>query len=229
MARRFQDITILCVTNGNGKHIPNFLEQMRQHADVLDACLLIGTDGEHGYHAAIEADANMIAPVRSNGYLESILDIVMEQVRTPYVLRLDDDEKLSPALLAWLKQGKYKEFEIITFPRANMWGDEQHFLSEYPWWMDEQTRFGKTELMTGRNVIHQGNPCGAGVTVPYVIEHHKFLVRDYAERRKIAEQYEQVRPGAGLGEFLPFNLPEDTGRKLVLSQLGNGYKEGFKA
>jgi hypothetical protein len=229
LAERIHDITILCVTNGNGNHIPIFLEQMRRNADVLDAYLLIGTDGEHGYRAAIDANADMIAPVRSNGYLESILDIVMDQVKTQYVLRLDDDEKLSPDLLAWLKQGKYKKFEIITFPRANMWGDEQHFLSEYPWWMDEQTRLGKTELMTGRSEIHQGNPYGAGIIVPYVLEHHKFLVRSYEERRRIAEQYEQVKSGAGLGEYLPYNLPEDTGRKLVLSQLGSGYKEGFIA
>lgn len=227
MAGRIQDLTIVCVTNGKGK--ADFLAKMRHHADYLDACFLVGTDGEHGYRMAMEAEADIVAPVKGNGYLESILDEVMKKVQTEYVLRLDDDERLSPALVEWLRGEWYKEYEIVTFPRANLWGDEYHFLSEYPWWMDEQTRLGKTSLMLGRNEIHQGNPNGAGVTVPYVIEHHKFLIKDYAERLKIALLYESVRKGAGLGEFLPFNLPEETCRELRTSELGNGYKEGFKA
>lgn len=225
MAGGQQNLTILCVTNGQGDHVREFVQTMQDQADHLGACFMIGADGEEAYRLSYFADR--VAPINSMGYLESVLDEVTKLVDTPYVLRLDDDERMSQSLLWWLKSGEYTRYDIVTFPRANLWGDREHFLKEEPWWMDAQTRLGKVEKMLGRDRIHKGNPAGSGITVPYAIEHHKFLVRDYAERLKIAEQYEKVQPGAGKGEYLPYNLPEDTGRKLLLANLGSGM--GFKA
>ena len=42
------------------------------------------------------------------------------------------------------------------------------------------------------------------------ILHHKFLIRDRAEREAIAAHYEALQDGAGYSPtYLPFQLPED--------------------
>ncbi len=48
-----------------------------------------------------------------------------------------------------------------------------------------------------------------GVTIEHPILHHKFLVKSYEERVKIAERYESISAGAGSAGYLTFTLPED--------------------
>jgi hypothetical protein len=42
---------------------------------------------------------------------------------------------------------------------------------------------------------------------PVALEHHKFLVRSWVERRELLERYDEIRAGAG-SRFVVFSLPE---------------------
>ena len=59
------------------------------------------------------------------------------------------------------------------------------------------------------------------------ILHTKFLLKDYEERKAIAENYDSVRAEAGTGKvYLPFSLPEDSFQEPVNAyKLDKLYKE----
>jgi hypothetical protein len=147
-------------------------------------------------------------PIASQGYIESVLDEALTACRGEYILRLDDDETLSPRAVRWLGDGGYREADHWKWPRAHLWGSPARYIPAAPLWPDWQTRLSVREKAGGRGVIHAGSPFGGGEEAPGAILHWKFLVRDRASRRAILDRYETIQPGAGTG-FLPFHLPEE--------------------
>lgn len=198
-------LSIVTVTNCE-PHAERFIARMRKDADALGAELVIGIDRESA-PKAIEALADVAVRVKSKGYVESVLDEVLKHCTGDYILRLDDDETISVALLDWLAAEWYEAGEVFAFVRPYFWGDERHFLPALL--PDYQTRLSTKAKAGGRNEIHVGSPYGTGQLVPFPIEHHKFLVKSRAEREAIAARYESIRPGAGtLPHFGMYNLPE---------------------
>lgn len=185
------DLTILCVSAGREWASP-FIETMRDHAEQLGANFLRLRDGED---------------VHSGGYIESVLDEAVARCETAYVLRLDDDEKISGEMLRWLGQGHYRESEHWAFPRRNLWPDASRYITNPPLWPDLQTRLSVKAKAASRTQIHSGSPFGTGRVAPVAIEHHKFLVRSEEERRALVERYDAIVPGAG-AQYAMFSLPE---------------------
>lgn len=200
------DLSIVCVTNMQ-PHAAPFIAHMRMVADRLGAELVLGLDGKEAQASGIDALADVCIAVNGTGILESVLDEVLDGCNGHHVLRIDDDEKVSPALMLWLATGNYRAFTLCAFPRPYLWGNETQMITDlYP---DLQTRLSTKARAGGRATIHAGSPFGTGTVIPYAIEHHKFLVRSLAEREQIAARYEQEREGAGLSyEYGRFNLPE---------------------
>lgn len=198
-------LSIVCVTNCE-PHALDFLKHMRQCADSLHAELVIGLDNPNAPIEIVNL-ADVVVEVKSRGYLESILDEVLDQCNGDYVLRLDDDEKISKALFDWLKSGKYEEGDVFAFPRPYLWGDDKHVLADLlPDW---QTRLTTWEKSGGRGQIHSGSPYGTGRIIPFPIEHYKFLVKTREQREAIMLRYESVRPGAGKEPcYGMYNMPE---------------------
>jgi hypothetical protein len=148
-----------------------------------------------------------VVPLRSEGYVESVLDEAVEACPEGHILRLDDDETVSDEMRAWLKASEWQASDHWAFPRMNLWPDETSYIASDPLWPDLQTRLSSKEKSGSRPVVHQGSPFGTGQVAPVALLHHKFLVRGREERERMVESYEQVQPGAGRG-WLPFSVPE---------------------
>lgn len=221
-------LSVLCVTKAE-PHAFDFLYSLTQVAAMVRGQLVIGADGDEAHRSLVEAftgDVGLalsevgdvdVVPVRSSGYIESVHDQVLEHCCGDYVLRIDDDERCSPGMVEWLARGEYRQAPHWKFSRAHLWGDKDTVITNAPLWPDHQTRLSVKAQAGGRTGIHCGSPHGGGRLAPVYLEHHKFLVKSYAERQAIAARYDRVAAGAGTGVFLPFNLPEEA---FVCPQLG---------
>jgi hypothetical protein len=185
------ELTILCISEGRD-HAEPFLEVMDDLAKILGAPFVHLVDGRD---------------VHSGGFLESVLDEAIDRCETQYVLRLDDDERPSPEMAAWLATGQYYASEHWAFRRQNLWPDAQHYIANPPLWPDLQTRLSVKEKAGSRPQIHQGSPFGTGQIAPVPIEHHKFLVRSREEREALVQRYDNVALGAG-SDYVMFSVPE---------------------
>lgn len=141
-------------------------------------------------------------------YLENALDRAVAECPDGYILRLDDDEKVSTEMRDWLAAGEYEAADHWAFPRRNLYPDEGHYITSMHLYPDLQTRLSVKEKSGGRLYIHAGSPYGTGQVAPCHIEHHKFLVRSRAERWETVQRYEALQPSAG-ARFLQFSVPDD--------------------
>lgn len=189
-------------------YAPPLLRAMASDAQLIGAEFVIAVDGGVPEGAGIiELGADRYVGVRSKGYVESVLDEAVAACRGRYVLRLDDDERCSPGMVAWLVKGAYLERDHWCFPRLHLWPDEKHFLDDTQLWPDFQTRLSVREKSGGRHHIHAMSPFGMGEQAPCALEHHKFLVKSYDERRAIAAKWHT-------GGMTAFSLPEHAGRRM---------------
>lgn len=208
------DLTILCVSNF-GEHVRPFIEDLASAARGLRATFVLAVDGPvHSQPRWATETAGALVHVTSQGYMESILDEAIAACPDGYILRIDDDERVSPTMARWLADGSYRAADHWAFPRLNLWPDETHYITNRPLWPDLQTRLSVKAKAGGRPIIHQGSPHGTGEVADVPIEHHKFLVRSREEREELLERYERVNPGAG-SDYAPFSVPERYADSLV--------------
>lgn len=207
------DLSIVCVTD-LGNHAPPFIGKMSAYAKILDAELIIGWDIRRGESETdyfwLSELADKVIPVKSKGYLESVLNRVATHADGNWVLRLDDDETLPTLTIEWLRYGSFRDYPVWSIRTANLWGDDRHFITTSPLWPDAHARLSTKKLATGwKNTPHASAPHGAGRMAPAMILHHKFLVKSYEERVQIARRYDDIREGGGTGPtYLPHTLPE---------------------
>lgn len=215
-------LSILCVTRGEPFALA-FLRDTEKVAGHLFAEFVPVADGEAASRALADC-GHVPYCVDSAGYIESVLDEAVGFCRGDYVLRLDDDERISPAMVRWLGTRAYLGADHWAFPRANLWGDANSVLVNPPLWPDLQTRLSVKAKAGGRHGVHDGSPFGTGRIAPAVIEHHKYLVKDRAQREAQARAYDAARPGAGTDPvFWPHMLPEAAFPEgLRLAPLGDG-------
>jgi hypothetical protein len=206
---REPELTILVVTQAEPCVMP-LLWQLKAAAVYLEAEFVAAADGEAARDALLPLarEPAQLGLVRSQGYLESVLDAALGFCRGRYVLRLDDDEALPGDALRWLRSGAFRAAPSWKFPRVHLWQDSSHALATPHLWPDFQTRLSLRAQAGGRQAIHAGSPFGGGAEAPCVIEHHKFLVRSLEARRAIVRRYDGVQPGAG-SSFRAFSCPED--------------------
>lgn len=222
-------LSILCITKCE-RHAGIFLQMFVETANKIGAQLVIVVDGN-------EVVPNVptgvkVAFTRSKGYLESVHDEAVSLCDGTYVLRVDDDETLSPAMRVWLAEKMYLTHDHWKFPRQHLWavvpheGEKRHrvVLLTPQLFPDEQTRLSVKRKAVGRTHIHAGSPFGGGEAAPVALRHHKFLVKSYEERKAIAERYESIQCGCGMNGMLAFNLPEDAykGQRVTLVEAGSG-------
>lgn len=205
------DLTIICITKGEACCLP-LLAKMTQDAQGLGASMLLFLDNNRGDFTPEFYEHGpayfVLFLVNSGGYVESVLDYAVSKPETRYVLRLDDDERMSPEMISWLASGAYRASDHWKFPRAHLWRDESTFIAAHPLWPDHQTRLSVKEKAGGRTTVHAGSPFGGGRLAPCYIEHHKFLIRSREEREEISARYEKLQPGAGT-HFRSFSVPEE--------------------
>ena len=200
------NFTICCVSRLEASVLP-FLKKISDWCKETNSEFLLGVDGTPLKVESAFEFTNTVLPVKSLGYIESVLDSVIDNCTGDYIFRLDDDEFFSEGLSTWLKEnlGRFTE-SIYNFPRYNLWKDEKHFIPGlYP---DEQIRLATKAKSYGRTVIHCGSPFGYGQRINHEIMHYKFLIKTYEDRLKQAESIDAIMTGSGLGSYLINNLPE---------------------
>lgn len=180
-------LTLLCITAHQPYSLP-FVEQFDEDAREIGARLRV-VDGTNA------------------GFIEAVLDEAIHDVPDGYVLRVDDDERMSRPMVEWLAAGEYESADHWAFPRANLWPDEDRYIVNAPLWPDLQTRLSVKEKAGGRTQVHEGSPFGTGHVANVLLEHHKFLVRDRAEREALVHHYESLQRGAGEA-YAMFSVPE---------------------
>jgi hypothetical protein len=217
------DFGILCITKTESYSLP-FIAEMQRIAKTLDSELVLAADGNLAHcRAELNFPDARVLRVKSKGFLESVHDQAVDFCQAAFILRLDDDELCSPAMVDWLFERRYRTHDHWKFPRAAMWTPTT-FVRSSALWPDHQTRLSIKSKMQGRGSIHAGSPHGGGWCAPVAIEHHKFLVKSVAERRAIAETYDRILPGSGTGSFFKeFHLPEEVyGSELPLAPWNDG-------
>jgi hypothetical protein len=178
-------LSILCVSDVKHYAVP-FIEEMDRVAHRLGAEFVLVQDGKD---------------VHSAGYIESVLDEAIAKTKGDYILRLDDDEKCSPALIRFLDREIYRSYDHWSFPRAHLWGNPKTMILEKYYWPDVQTRLSVRAKSGGRDKIHVRSPFGAGRIPNACLEHWCYLAKTYEERLEVGRRYHRIHSGADGGEF----------------------------
>jgi len=218
-------LSILCVTNNQHPYVTRFVLALHRLATTLGAELVLGLDRERAQRAEFRSLATVAIDLQADKLQEDVLDQAVDACRGAYILRLDDDEMVSPALENWLMGGSWAAgyARVYAFPRVYLWPDPEHILTNEGMYPDLQTRLGKRECMKGVNYIHAGNPCGTGQVIPFAIEHHNLLVKTRAEREATLARYESIRAGAGtIPHYARYNCPEWFYAELTTKEYSSG-------
>ena len=184
------ELSILCVTN----ELPRTNPFIQHYFDVavmlklhdIDAEVVIARDGKD---------------VHSQGYIESALDEAVALTSGRYVLRIDDDERISPAMARWLSRGEFRAAPNWTFPRVHFWRDVNTVIFERYYFPDPQTRLSVRQMAGGNRQIHSASPYGSGETAKVCLEHHVYLVKSYEERIETAKRYNAIMHGGDGGQY----------------------------
>lgn len=212
-------LSIVCVTRGDDDALA-FLHDMAQVAHQISAEFVPVADG-HEAQARLLSIGLTATVVHSVGYVESVLDQAIMRCNERFILRLDDDERCSPAMVRWLERGDYLACDHWKFPRQHVWPEPGQVILTPHLFPDWQTRLSVKEKAGGRNAVHAGSPFGGGEEAPVAIEHHKFR-KSYAARLAIAQNYDRFCKGYGTGNMRPFSLPEDVYQFVTVVDQGDG-------
>lgn len=222
-AVRNQHMSIVTVTPAK----PNseaFLLHMRHLADDLGAELVIGYDTRYGIAGMELAHkySDLTVLVKSKGYIESVLQDVIDASNGTWILRLDDDEMVTPAMWQWLKDRKYdtKETQSWGFAEATLWPTTMTFISSHPFWPDVHPRLQTWKYAKWGRAPHSGPTHGPGLIAPAAIAHHKLLVKSLDERRHKWEERDKGRDRDEIHAIM--NMPEEYLKSLTVYPLGDG-------
>jgi hypothetical protein len=204
-------LSILCVTRAQRRVLPLVERMLDLSFRNKEWECVLAADGKDAY-SELEYLSRFarVVQVESAGYVESVLDEAIGACQGEYILRLDDDESVSPTMVRWLDRSAFIAEPHWCFSRAWLWLDPGHFLRMEPFWPDYQTRLSLKAQSGGRSLVHQGSPYGLGHVAPTTIEHHKLLLWSHRERLAHVAHYDQLSSGAGQasrGFYLPEELP----------------------
>lgn len=203
-------LSLLMVSKGE-PHAWPFIVKLQQAALRIPHCeVVVCADGPEAVRALGNHSFAVYELPQSRGFIEDRLDLAVNFCTRRNVLRVDDDETLSPALVDWLASDAYQASDVWRFPRVHFWGDDQSVLITDALYPDWQIRLSTREKAKGRPAVpHSMPPSGIGMPAPVVLEHHKFLVKTRSEREAVAARYDAVADGLGTGRtFKVFSLPE---------------------
>lgn len=180
-------LSVLCVTRGE-PHTPRFLHHFSLVAAFLRAELVVARDR---CDVVVDGARTIDVDCSACPMIETVLEEAVAACRGDWILRLDDDETVSFAMLGCLLAADLSKCEAVGFPRAHLWGDERTMLTNAEYWPDVQMRFSKRQWAV-RRTLHEGPPRMDAVA-PACILHHVYLVRDREARRECAERYCRIQ------------------------------------
>ena len=190
------------------------LEPLRQIADEI----VIAADARLDQTTLAEYDAVADKLLRVEyAYTSRYLAWLYAQCSGDWILRVDADEVLSPALVAAIPELiQDRGVRQYWIPRRWLYPDTSSWLDESPWWPDFQLRLNKNDcyLRFADGQLHAGGalsqPPAAYLELP--LYHLIFLSTGTQEREASTARYDAIRPGMVLPDGTPMNrryyLPE---------------------
>ena len=181
---------------------------------VVDEIVLALDDRVDPAQAAAAIDlADRVVRVAYAPPPERLLPWLYAQCTGDWILKLDDDEVPSAALLSGLREAADPSVTHVWFPRRWLFDSADTYLDATPWVPDFQLRLSVNDsrLVRFPGVLHV--PIEVAGPARYVDApiYHLDLLRPHAERERKARDYERERPGlraAGLAFNHAFYVPE---------------------
>ena len=151
-------------------------------------------------------------------YVESLLSGIIPYLSSRWVLRLDDDELPSSAMLRWIA-GNVEDIgeQAVAFPRLWVhrnrcagWETTDCKGVGGAWGADHQTRLFRPAAVTPTGTIHTPGFEASTILAPSEarIYHLDWIVRGYNDRLEKIEHYERLEKGKG-NRFAAYYLPEE--------------------
>lgn len=192
------NLSLVCVTQAKSYAL-SFLRELAALSLRLNAEFVVGL-----HECETPPVSALFVPVHGE-FMEQMLDPVFAATSGRYILRLDDDERCSPAMIEWLVEEWYLEHECWGFPRVHLWPDTHSSIASiFP---DSQFRLAVREKSSRAAVLHVGPPWPQHIA-RVLIEHHNFLVKTKEERRAIGANYARIQGRAYDGMAYPEDAHE---------------------
>lgn len=209
-------LSVLCVSKCE-PHTRRFFTHFRAIADIFGAEFVLA----HDRCDRPDCDADKYLSVTAKATIEDVLIEAHRACSGDYVLRLDDDETLSPAAILKVDSAMRADPEgrIFALPRANLIENDRTAIISGSLFPDFQVRLMPREAEI-RTLLHEGLPANA--MIKGMILHHKFLIKTIEERRALAASYEAHRDGCGSGHYLQFSVPEDVFDEIEVQSFTTG-------
>jgi FkbM family methyltransferase len=156
-------------------------------------------------------------------YVESLLSGIIPYLSSSWILRLDDDELPSYAMLHWIADSiSHLQGTSVAFPRFWVHGNT-HGVWEISdcraiggaWGADHQWRLFRPSAVIPTDAIHTPGFEASGTIAPDEarIYHFDWIVRSYDERLRKIERYEELEKDSG-NKFSAYYLPEERDRAI---------------
>lgn len=145
------NISAIIAAKQSPRYLFEVIESITNFASEI-VVLDIGLDKE--YRAGLEKKerVRIVTIEKPVPYIELIREESKQYAAHEYILFLDPDEILSPAL-AELLTDIHKQYDYISIPRKNM--IMQKWIKHSRWWPDRQVRLFKKSAVTWPTQIHQ--------------------------------------------------------------------------
>ncbi len=183
---------------------------------------LYDTRSADGTFAVLEDLGADVAPVTpTSDRVEGIISVSRDVVETEWVVRFDDDELPSAALIAWLDRSLARVAEpSLALSRRNAWVlhgelrfsrlEDHYFHPQDPTYLDPQWRAFRPREVDFVDAIHtRGFTASQSDMAPQwaFFVHFDWIVRSFEQRCAKLTRYDRQSPGAGWS-FARFYLPE---------------------
>lgn len=133
--------------------------------------------------------------------------------RGQWLLMLDDDELLPPALLERIPQLMHSGFQECAFQRRNLVGDGSQWITSAPWWPDWQVRLRSRmawEAQPWPRETHGVPPAFSRLSVATSsLWHLKFVVKPPAQRAAVFDRWSTRYDATSNAHYRQFALYED--------------------
>jgi hypothetical protein len=202
-------VTLCCVSGGDPSRLAALLELCRDAVDEIVVAL------DDRVEEAPLADRVIRIPYEAP--FERTTAWLYSQCRGEWILRLDDDEVPSPALLGSLRDVMTVDVTHVWLPRRWLYPAADAFLDEHPWVPDFQLRLSVNDprLVRFPGVTHVPLEVDGPALYSDAPIYHLDLLRPQDERERKADAYEDARPGlrlAGRALNHALYLPPDGAR-----------------
>jgi hypothetical protein len=204
-------ISLCCLSGGDPPRLAALLELCRDAVDEIVVGLDERVDPAGAARAVELADRVVRVPYASPP--GRTLPWLYAQCNAGWVLRLDDDEIPSRALLDALPGLADTSVTHVWLPRRWLFGSEVTYLDALPWVPDFQLRLSVNDprLVRFPGIRHVPIEVAGPARYSSAPLYHLDLLRPRVERERKVEAYDSERPGmriAGLAFNHAFYLPE---------------------